>query len=86
MDNPHAELGITPHLKPRGSVAEEEDAKSSHQLHKLQMQSTRSAGQALPLKPGERRPQMHEVKTKRKGREVSYTREGTNQKHRSPHK
>ena len=41
MDNPHAEVEIKPQLKPRGSVAKEEDPKPSHQLYKLQMKSTR---------------------------------------------
>ena len=35
MDNPHAELEIKPQLKPRGSVAKEEDPKPSHQLYRL---------------------------------------------------
>ena len=33
MDDPHAEMEIKPQLKPRGSVAKEEDSKSSHQLY-----------------------------------------------------
>ena len=37
MDNPHAKVEIKPQLKPRGSVAKEEDPKSSHQLYKLQI-------------------------------------------------
>ena len=32
MDDPHAEVEIKPQLKPRGSVAKEEDPKPSHQL------------------------------------------------------
>jgi len=32
MDNPHAQVEIKPQLKPRGSVAKEEDPKPSHQL------------------------------------------------------
>ena len=40
VDNPHAEVEIRPQLKPRGSVAEEEDPKPSHQLFKLQIKST----------------------------------------------
>ena len=44
MDDPHAEVGIKPQLKPKGSVAEEEDPKPSHQLYKLQIKSTRSLG------------------------------------------
>ena len=35
MDDPHAEVEIKPQLKPRGSVAKEEDPKPSHQLYKL---------------------------------------------------
>ena len=41
-DNPHAEVEIKPQLKPRGSVAKEEDPKPSHQLYKLQVKSTQS--------------------------------------------
>ena len=40
MDDPHVEVEIKPQLKPRGSVAKEEDPKSSHQLYKLQIKST----------------------------------------------
>ena len=32
VDKPHAEVEIKPQLKPRGSVAKEEDPKHSHQL------------------------------------------------------
>ena len=35
VDDPHAEVEIKPQLKPRGSVAKEEDPKPSHQLYKL---------------------------------------------------
>ena len=42
MDDTHSEVDIKPQLKPRGSVAKEEDPKSSHQLYKLQIKSTRS--------------------------------------------
>ena len=35
MDDPHAEVEIKPQLKPRGSVAKEEDPKPSHELYKL---------------------------------------------------
>ena len=42
MENPHIEVEIKPQLKPRGSVAEEEDPKHSHQLYKLQIKSTQS--------------------------------------------
>ena len=42
MDDPHAEVEIKLQLKPRGSVAKEEDPKPSHQLYKLQIKSTRS--------------------------------------------
>ena len=34
MHDPHAEVEIKPQLKPRGSVAKEEDPKPSHQLYK----------------------------------------------------
>ena len=37
---PHTEVEIKAQLKPRGSVAKEEDPKPSHQLHKLQIKST----------------------------------------------
>ena len=37
MDNPHAEVEIKPQLKPRGSVAKDEDSKPSNQLYKLQI-------------------------------------------------
>ena len=40
VDNPHAEVEIKPQLKPRGSVAKEEDSKPSRQLYKLQIKST----------------------------------------------
>jgi len=40
VDDPNAEMGIKPQLKPRGSVAREEAPKSSHQLYKLQIKST----------------------------------------------
>ena len=36
----HGEVEIKPQLKPRGSVAKEEDRKPSHQLYKLQIKST----------------------------------------------
>ena len=35
MDDPHVEVEIKPQLKPRGSVAKEEDPKPSHQLYRL---------------------------------------------------
>jgi len=37
VDDPHAEVEIKPQLRPRGSVAKEEDPKPSHQLYKLQI-------------------------------------------------
>ena len=37
MEKPHAEVGIKSQLKPRGSVAKEEDPKLSHQLYKPQL-------------------------------------------------
>ena len=45
-DDTHAEVEIKPQLKPRGSVAKEEDPKPSHQLYKLQIKSTQSTRQA----------------------------------------
>ena len=48
VGDPHAEVEIKPHLKPRGSVAKE-DPKPSHQLYKLQIKSTRSTRQTLCL-------------------------------------
>ena len=47
MDNPQVEVEIKPQLKPRGSVAKEEDPKPSHQLYKLQIKSTQSTRQTL---------------------------------------
>ena len=49
MDNPHVEVEIKPQLKPRGSVAKEEDPKPSCQLYKLQMKSTQSTRQTVSL-------------------------------------
>ena len=49
MDDPHAEVGIEPQLKPRGSVAEEEDPEPSHRLYKLQIKTTGSTRQTLCL-------------------------------------
>ena len=49
MDDPCAEVETKPQLKPRGSVAKEEDPKPSHQLYKLQIKSTRSTRQTLCL-------------------------------------
>ena len=40
VDDPHTEVEIKPQLKPRGSVAKEEEPKPSHQLYKLQIKST----------------------------------------------
>jgi len=40
VDNPHTQVEIKAQLKPRGSVAKEEDPKPSHQLYKLQIKST----------------------------------------------
>ena len=37
MDDPHAEVEIKPQLKPRGSVAKEEDPKPSHQLYSCRL-------------------------------------------------
>ena len=47
VDDPHAEMEIKPQLKPRGSVAKEEDPKPPHQLDKLQIKSTQSTRQTL---------------------------------------
>ena len=49
VDHPHAEVEIKPQLKPRGSVAKEEEPQPSHQLYKLQINSTRSTRQTLCL-------------------------------------
>ena len=49
MDDPHAEVEIKPQLKHRGSVAKEEDPKPSQQLYNLQIKSTGSTKQTLPL-------------------------------------
>ena len=49
VDDPHAEVGIKPQLKPRGIVAKEEDQKPSHHLEKLQIISTPSTRQILCL-------------------------------------
>ena len=44
MGDPHVEVETKPQLKPKGSVAKEEDPKPSHQLYKLQIKSTQSLG------------------------------------------
>ena len=49
MDDPHAEVEIKPQLKPRGSVAKEEDPEPSHQLYQLQIKSTLSTRQTLSM-------------------------------------
>ena len=49
MDDPRAEVEIKPQLKPRGSMAKEEDPKPSHQLYKVQVKSTRSTGQTVSI-------------------------------------
>ena len=49
VDDPHAEVEIKPQLKSKGSVAEEEDPKPSHQLYKQQIKSTWSTRQTLCL-------------------------------------
>ena len=49
VDDPHLEVEIKPQLNPRGSVAKEEDPNPSHQLHKMQIKSTRSIRQTLCL-------------------------------------
>ena len=47
--DPYVEVEIKPQLKPKGSVAKEEDPKPSHQLYKLQIKSTGSTRQTLCL-------------------------------------
>ena len=47
MEDPHVEVEIKPQLKPRCSVAKEEDLKPFQQLYKLQIKSTRSTRQTL---------------------------------------
>ena len=49
VDDPHAEVEIKPQLKPRGTMAKEEDPKPSDHLYKLQIKSTRSTRQTLCL-------------------------------------
>ena len=49
MGDPHIEVEIKPQLKPRGSVAKEEDPKPSHQLFRLQIKSTRPTKQTLSM-------------------------------------
>ena len=49
MEDSHAEVEIKPQLKPRGSVAKEEDPKPFHQLYKLQIKSTQSTRQTLSI-------------------------------------
>ena len=49
VEDPHVQVEMKPQLKPRGSVAKEEDLKPYHQLHKLQIKSTRSTRKTLSL-------------------------------------
>ena len=49
VNDPHAEVEIRPQLKPRGSVAKEEDPEPSHQLYQLQIKSTLSTRQTLSM-------------------------------------
>ena len=49
MDDTYAEVEIKPQLKPRGSVAKEEDPKPSHPLYKLQIKSTQSTKQTVSM-------------------------------------
>ena len=49
VNEPHAEVEIKPQLKPRDTVAKEEDSKPSHQLYTLQIKSTRSTKQTLSM-------------------------------------
>ena len=37
MDDPHAEVEVIPQLKPRGSMAKEEDPKPFHQLYSYRL-------------------------------------------------
>ena len=46
---PTCKCGIKPQLKPRGSVAKEEDPKPSHRLYKLQIKSTQSTRQTVSM-------------------------------------
>lgn len=39
MDGPNTEVGIKSQLRPNGEVIKEEDRKSFHQLHKLNIKS-----------------------------------------------
>ena len=49
VDDPHAAMEIKPQLKPRDSVAKEEDPKPSYQLYKLQIKSICSSRQTLSM-------------------------------------
>ena len=49
VDDPHAEVEVKPQLKPRGSVAKEEDPKPPHQLYKLQIKATGSTSQTVSI-------------------------------------
>ena len=49
VDDPHVEMEIKPQLKPRGSVAKEEDPKPPHQLYKLQIKATGSTSQTVSI-------------------------------------
>ena len=49
MDDPHAEVEIKPQLKPRGSVAKEEDPESSHQVYKQQIKCTQPTRQTVSM-------------------------------------
>ena len=49
MDAPHAEVEIKPQLKPRDSVAKEEDPKPFHQLYKLQVKSAQLTKQTVSV-------------------------------------
>ena len=44
MDDPHVEVEIKPQLKPRGSVAKEEDPKPSCQPYTLQINTHNQLG------------------------------------------
>ena len=44
VGGPNGEVGIKPQLSPRGRATKEEDQKSFHHLHKLQIKSLQLAG------------------------------------------
>ena len=48
MDSPHAEMELRPQLKPRGSMAKEEDPKSSHQCTSCRLNPHDQLGRLCP--------------------------------------